>query len=99
MGTIPQVDQLAEIITKFLNSDRSEITSQMSGSNGNKSPQPLNLPSLVLRLAGSEFNNVKEYLATLKISNQAIIVVENLDEAVKEAVRLAKLPVIKKGTR
>ncbi len=99
LGTIPQVDKLPEIITKFLESDRSEIISPVSGSNGNKSQQQLNLPRLVLRLAGSEFNQVREYLATLKISHQSLVVVENLDEAVKEAVRLAKIPVVKKGNR
>jgi succinyl-CoA synthetase beta subunit len=49
-----------------------------------------------MRLAGSEFRNVREYLSTLPTSNQSLIVVENLDEAVKEAVRLAKTPVVKK---
>jgi succinyl-CoA synthetase beta subunit len=99
LGTIPQVDQLPEIITKFLHLDRIEITSQMSSSNGNKNQQPLNLPYLVLRLAGSEFNHVRENLVPLQTSNQSLIVVENLDEAVKEAVHLAKLSVQKKGNR
>ena len=98
LGTIPQVEQLPEIITKFLQSDRSKITSGVQASNGNKSQYQLDLPHLVLRLAGSEFNSVREYLATLKTSNQSLIVVENLDEAVKEAVRLAKLSVVKKVT-
>jgi succinyl-CoA synthetase beta subunit len=99
LGTIPQVDQLLEIITKFLQLDRREITSYVSPVNGNQSQQQLDLPCLVLRLAGSEFDNVKKYLATLKIPNQSLIVVENLDEAVKETVRLTKLSVAKKGDR
>ncbi|MDD1416961.1 succinate--CoA ligase subunit beta [Dolichospermum sp. ST_con] len=97
LGTIPQVEQLPEIITKFLQSDRSKITPQMQVSNGNESQHQFELPHLVLRLAGSEFNSVREYLATLKTSNQSLIVLENLDEAVKEAVRLAKLSVVKKA--
>ncbi|MBO1069469.1 MAG: succinate--CoA ligase subunit beta [Dolichospermum sp. DEX189] len=96
LGTIPQVDQLPEIITQFLYSDRSQITSQVSATNGNKSQQPLNLPWLILRLAGSEFNHVREELAARKTSDQLLIVVENLDAAVKEAVRLAKTPGVKK---
>ncbi|MDK2411215.1 succinate--CoA ligase subunit beta [Aphanizomenon sp. PH219] len=96
LGTIPQVDQLPEIISQFLHSDRSQITSGVSAANGNKSQQPLNLPWLILRLAGSEFNHVREELATRKTSDQLLIVVENLDEAVKEAVRLAKTPGVKK---
>jgi succinyl-CoA synthetase beta subunit len=97
LGTIPQVDQLPEIITKFLQSGRGEITSQIPNSNGSKSFFQIELPHLVLRLVGSEFNHFREYLATIKTSNQPIIVVENLDQAVKEAVRLAKLPMVKKG--
>jgi succinyl-CoA synthetase beta subunit len=96
LGTIPQVDQLPEIITQFLHSDRSKITSGVSASNGNKSQQYLNFPWLILRLAGSEFNHLREELAARKTSDQLLIVVENLDEAVKEAVRLAKTPVTKK---
>jgi succinyl-CoA synthetase beta subunit len=99
LGTIPQVNQLPEIITKFLQPDRGEITSQIPASNGSKNFHQIELPHLVLRLAGSEFNHVRKYLATIKTSNQLIIVVvvENLDQAVKEAVRLAKLSVVNKG--
>jgi succinyl-CoA synthetase beta subunit len=99
LGTIPQVNQLPEIITKFLQPDRGEITSQIPDSNGSKNFHQIELPHLVLRLAGSEFNHVRKYLATMKTSNQLIIVVvvENLDQAVKEAVRLAKLSVVKKA--
>ena len=68
----------------------------MSPANGNKSQQPLNLPWLILRLAGSEFNHVREELAARKTSDQLLIVVENLDAAVKEAVLLAKTPGVKK---
>ncbi|MTJ30473.1 ATP-grasp domain-containing protein [Aphanizomenon sp. UHCC 0183] len=96
LGTIPQVDQLPEIISQFLHSDRSQITSGVSPANGNKSQQPLNLPWLILRLAGSEFNHVREELAARKTSDQLLIVVENLDAAVKEAVLLAKTPGVKK---
>jgi succinyl-CoA synthetase beta subunit len=96
LGTIPQVDQLPEIISQFLHSNRSQITSGVSAANGNKSQQPLNLPWLILRLAGSEFNHVREELAARKTSDQLLIVVENLDAAVKEAVRLAKTPGVKK---
>jgi succinyl-CoA synthetase beta subunit len=96
LGTIPQVDQLPEIITNFLQSDRGEMTSHLSVSNGSKNLLPGDLPRLVLRLAGSEFNHVREHLATLITANQSLIVVENLDEAVKEAVRLSKVSVDKK---
>jgi succinyl-CoA synthetase beta subunit len=99
LGTIPQVHQFPEIITNFLQLDRSEITSDVSATNGNNNQHQLELPHLVIRLAGAEFNDARKYLATFKTTNQSLIVVENLDAAVKEAVRLAKLPVVKKGSK
>jgi succinyl-CoA synthetase beta subunit len=99
LGTIPQLDQFPEIISKFLQLDRSEIRSELSVANGNKRQIQVNLPHLVIRLAGSEFKDVRKYLATLKTANQSLIIVENLDEAVGEAVHLIKLPENKKRNR
>ncbi|MBE9231602.1 succinate--CoA ligase subunit beta [Cuspidothrix issatschenkoi LEGE 03284] len=100
LGNIPQVNQLSEIIANFLlQLDSSKTASQSSATNGNHNQQDAHLPKLVLRLAGSEFNHTREYLANLSTSNQSPIVVENLDEAVKQAVRLAKLPVVKKRNK
>jgi succinyl-CoA synthetase beta subunit len=99
LGNIPQVNQLSEIIANCVQLDNSKIASQSSATNGNHNQQDAHLPKLVLRLAGSEFNHTREYLANLSTSNQSLIVVENLDEAVKQAVRLAKLPVVKKRNR
>ena len=99
LGNIPQVNQLSEIIANCVQLDNSKIASQSSATNGNHNQQDAHLPKLVLRLAGSEFNHTREYLANLSTSNQSLIVVENLDEAVKQAVRLSKLPVVKKRNR
>lgn len=100
LGNIPQVNQLSEIIANFLlQLDSSKTASQSSATNGNHNQQNAHLPKLVLRLAGSEFNHTREYLANFSTSNQSPIVVENLDEAVKQAVRLSKLPVVKKRNR
>lgn len=99
LGNIPQVNQLSEIIANFLQLDSSKIASQSSATNDNHNQQNAHLPKLVLRLAGSEFNHTREYLANFSTSNQSPIVVENLDEAVKQAVRLSKLPVVKKRNR
>jgi succinyl-CoA synthetase beta subunit len=99
LGNIPQVNQLSEIIANCVQLDNSKIASQSSATNGNHNQQDAHLPKLVLRLAGSEFNHTREYLANFSTSNQFPIVVENLDEAVKQAVRLAKLPVVKKRNR
>ncbi|PPJ63149.1 succinate--CoA ligase subunit beta [Cuspidothrix issatschenkoi] len=99
LGNIPQVNQLSEIIANFLQLDSSKIASQSSATNDNHNQRNAHLPKLVLRLAGSEFNHTREYLANFSTSNQSPIVVENLDEAVKQAVRLSKLPVVKKRNR
>ncbi len=91
LGSIPQSDEVAEVIANFVQENRSEIKPQALRSNGSKSRRETLLPRLVVRLAGSEFNNVIEYLTSLKLpSDASVVVVENLDEAVAEAVRLAK---------
>ncbi|MFM7365454.1 MAG: ATP-grasp domain-containing protein [Cuspidothrix sp.] len=99
LGSIPQVNQLPEIITTFLQLDSQKIASEISITNGENSEHPINLPHLVLRLAGSEFNHSREYLDQFTSYNLSPMVLENLDEAVKEAIGLAKLPVGKKRNR
>jgi succinyl-CoA synthetase beta subunit len=96
LGSIPQSEEVTEVIAKFVQQDKSELKSQVVRSNGAKSRREINFPPLVIRLAGSEFNAAREYLATLNTHNDALIVVENLDEAVDKAVSLAKLPTSKK---
>lgn len=93
LGSIPQVSQMPEIIGHFMQLDPKELTSYIAKGSKYK---PRNLPRLVVRLAGSDFNDAKKYLAQLKTETETLIVVENLDEAVKQAVRLAKLPAYKR---
>jgi succinyl-CoA synthetase beta subunit len=88
LGTIPEVSQIPEVIAEFIQLDPKEVKSYLS--NGSK-PKTYNLPKLVIRLAGSDFDAVRTQLATLKIETENLIVVENLDEAVIQAVRLANL--------
>ncbi|WP_373525836.1 ATP-grasp domain-containing protein [Nostoc sp.] len=90
LGSIPQSEEVAEVIAKFVQQDNSELQSQVVHSNGRTSRRELNFSPLVIRLAGSEFNAARKYLATLKTHSDALIVVENLDEAVAAAARLAK---------
>ncbi|WP_445635151.1 ATPase [Nostoc sp. DSM 114161] len=94
LGSIPQPEELAGIIAKFVQQDKNELKLNIVRSNGSKIGRD-NLPTLVVRLAGSELNAAKSYLATLKTHSSALVVVENLDEAVEVAVRLAK-PTTKK---
>ncbi|YAF97303.1 MAG: ATP-grasp domain-containing protein [Nodularia sp. CChRGM 3473] len=90
LGSVPQAEEVADIITNFVQHDKSAAKSAGSGSHGSRSRRESHLPRLVVRIAGSEFNVAKDFLATLKTQSDALIVVENLDEAVTEAVRLAK---------
>jgi succinyl-CoA synthetase beta subunit len=91
LGSIPQVEEVAEAIANFISHNKNELKSHPSRSNGSKNRRDGHWPRLVVRLAGSGFDTVKKYLATVKTSNDAsIVIIENLDEAVVEAVRLAK---------
>ncbi len=91
LGSVPQSEEVAEVIADFVQHHKNEIKNQTLRSNGNKSRRETNLPRLVVRLAGSEFNPARKYLTTLKVpSDASIVVVENLDEAVAQAVNLAK---------
>ncbi|MBD2294487.1 succinate--CoA ligase subunit beta [Anabaena sphaerica FACHB-251] len=93
LGSIPQVSEVPEVIANFIQLDPKELKSHLS--NGSKN-QPKHLPRLVLRLAGSDFQDARKYLATLKPEGETLIIVENLDEAVTQAVRLSKLPAYKR---
>jgi succinyl-CoA synthetase beta subunit len=96
LGSIPQSTELAEVIAQFLQQNHSELKPQTSRSHASKSRREGTSPRLVIRLAGSDFDAAQEYLATLKIQGDALTVVENLDEAVAEAVRVAKAPAYKR---
>jgi succinyl-CoA synthetase beta subunit len=90
LGTVPQPPEVAEIIMAFLQHDKSELKPHVLRSNGHKSHRENNFPRFVIRLGGSDLNATRKYLATIKTESDAPIVVENLDEAVAEAIRLAK---------
>ncbi|WP_017653813.1 succinate--CoA ligase subunit beta [Fortiea contorta] len=90
LGSVSQATKLAEVIVKFLQNHNNELKPQATRANGNKSRREINSPRLVVRLAGSDFDAAKEYLATIKNQSDVLTVVENLDEAVAQAVRFAK---------
>lgn len=94
LGTIPDVQQMSEVITNFIQLDPQEIKSYLSNSSKLKTK---NLPRLVIRLAGVDFDDAIKYLSTLEAENEKLIVVENLDESVTAAVRLTKLQKIEKS--
>lgn len=75
LSSVPTTLEVAEVIAKFV--QRHERTTNKARSSHH--------PYLVVRLAGSDLDSAKERLAQVQVP-----VVENLDEAVAEAVRLAK---------
>ncbi|WP_414543307.1 ATP-grasp domain-containing protein [Nostoc sp. CCY0012] len=90
LGSVPQADEVIEIITKFVENHKKDTKSQNGRSSSPKSRKESCFPRLVIRIAGSEFNVAKDALDKLQQESDALTVVENLDEAVAEAVRLAK---------
>ncbi|MBH8573883.1 succinate--CoA ligase subunit beta [Nostocaceae cyanobacterium CENA369] len=88
LGSIDRAQEVAEVIAEFIQHENSD--------HGSQNHRESHFPSLVVRLAGSEFNIIKDFLATLKTQDDALIMVENLDEAVTQAVRLAKSAVYNK---
>ncbi len=77
LGSVPSCEEVAEVIANFVQAKELPTIG---------SSRQVQLPYLVVRLAGSELNSARERLAAL-----AVPLVENLDEAVAQAVRLAKL--------
>lgn len=90
VGSIPQPGEVSEVIAEFIQGIAADVKPQLARSNGNKNRKELQFPRLVVRLVGSELEVAKKHLAKLKAQSDAAIFVENLDEAVVEAVRLAK---------
>lgn len=98
LGSIPQATEIAQVITDFVQHKNNELKSDNSRGNSGKHRREHNLPRLVIRLAGSEFDSAKQELTALKSENDdiPILVVENLDEAVTQAVSFARNAASKK---
>lgn len=75
LSSVPTTLEVAEVIAKFV---------RLSEHTTNKTRSHI-YPHLVVRLAGSDLDSAKERLAEVQVP-----IVENLDEAVAQAVRLAK---------
>ena len=89
LGSIPESGEVSNAIDKFIHNLETERTTQIGRLNGTRNIASRNFLHLVFRLAGSEYNSDREYLARLKTPrNLAVTVVENLNEAVNQAVRV-----------
>ncbi len=90
LGSIPEAVEVAEVITNFVEQQTEKLQPQSLRANGSKSRGSSNIPRLVVRLVGSQLDEAQKYLTTLKSHDNAPILVENLNEAVIEAVQLTK---------
>ncbi|MBD2449577.1 succinate--CoA ligase subunit beta [Nostoc sp. FACHB-152] len=84
LGSIPKPEAAAEVIAKFIQDHNHDVTTQ----NRRNYPE-FDIPRLVIRLAGSELNAAKDLLITLEAQGE-LVLVEDLDEAVAQAVRFTK---------
>jgi succinyl-CoA synthetase beta subunit len=96
LGSVPQPLEISEVIANFIQAEADVIQPQILRGNGNKSRREVNIPRLVVRLAGSEFDEVKKHLTNLKAEGDKLVLVESLDGAVTESVRFAKSISLKK---
>ncbi|MDB9371875.1 succinate--CoA ligase subunit beta [Nodularia sphaerocarpa] len=96
LGSVPQTEEVANIISNFVQQEHHEIKSPTVRVSS-RTRRESHFPGLVVRITGSEFDVAKDFLASLNTQADALIVVENLDDAVVEAVRLAKPIAYKKA--
>jgi succinyl-CoA synthetase beta subunit len=94
LGSVPQVSEVADVITNFIEyqKNNSQLNPSTNGSRARRQP---NHPRLVVRLAGSDFDSAKQELITFSKHHDrpddiSISIVDNLDDAIAESIRLAK---------
>lgn len=85
LGSVPAAFEVAEVIANFVQSHTSVAKPEGLRTNATRTSSHAHLPRLVVRLVGSELDSARERLATVQVP-----LVENLDEAVAQAVRLTK---------
>lgn len=94
LGTIPELSDLPRLMTDFMALQLEELRCFLN------SPQktlPQRLPKIVMRLAGNDFQMVRNSLiSTLQLQKENFILVENLDTAVNKSVSLTQSPVYRK---
>ncbi|MEM6399649.1 MAG: succinate--CoA ligase subunit beta [Cyanobacteria bacterium P01_D01_bin.116] len=91
LGSIPQAAKVAKVIGDFIQQQPSNIA-QGFVSNGNRNgSRSFPVPKLVIRLAGSDLDIATRYLSNLEdFDESSVLLVESLDEAVRQAVKLTK---------
>jgi succinyl-CoA synthetase beta subunit len=83
LSSVPTASEVAEVIAKFVQKHEERNTSKTRAHHHHQ--------HIVIRLAGLDLDSAKDQLAQVQVP-----LVENLDEAVAEAVRLTKPSATKK---
>ncbi|MGB6297769.1 MAG: succinate--CoA ligase subunit beta [Rivularia sp. (in: cyanobacteria)] len=90
LGSIPQAAEVAEVIGDFIKQQSDSSSEGFTSSTRNRR-RGFSTPKLVIRLAGSDLDTAKKYLSNLQnIGENSILLVESLDEAALQAVKLTK---------
>lgn len=89
IGGITEIKEVAGIISNFVQQEKHQVK-LTTGTCSSRTPRGEHFPSLVVRIAGSEFAEVKQLLGGLNTKPDALIVLENLDEAVAASVSLTR---------
>lgn len=89
IGGITEIKEVAGIISNFVQQEKHEVK-LTTGTCSSRTPRGEHFPSLVVRIAGSEFAEAKKLLGGLNTKPDALIVLENLDEAVAASVSLTR---------
>lgn len=91
LGSIPQAGEVAEVIGNFIQEQSGSSSEEFVSNSTRNRRGGFSTPRLVIRLAGSDLDTAKKYLSDLEnVGDNSILLVESLDEAVAQAVKLTK---------
>ena len=89
LDSISEAALVAEVIAQFISQYHTELatTSIANVTKRNISPE---IPHLVVRLVGSQLQEAEKYLSQLQIDSNTLVLQENLDLAISQAIRLTE---------
>ena len=89
LGSIPQAAEVAEVIGNFIQAQSGSNSEGFVSNSTRNRRGGFSTPKLVIRLAGSDLDTAKKYLSDLEnVGENSILLIESLDEAVAQAVKL-----------
>jgi len=91
LGGIPQAEEVAEVIADFIQEQPNNSLPGFATNGSRNGRKGFSIPKLVIRLAGSNLDIAKKYLSDIEnLAQNSVLLVESLDEAVAQAVKLTK---------